>query len=415
MARTSGWAVSSDLPESARFPKWFIGSGRIGRSFVYETGGYLWQSPVSYFAARGTWGLSPGFNPAPRAARPIEAPCLNCHTSGARLVAGTENRYENPPFTANGVTCERCHGDGARHALSGLAREVLNPAKLAGAARDSVCEQCHLTGAAKVTRPGAAVYQPGDLLSASVAVFIWNGAPAARAATDHAEQLARSKCRQNSHLWCGSCHSVHGAAVDQRATCLSCHATKPCTANVAARQARQDDCAACHMPKAGSREGKHVVYTDHTIARRVPARASALQAYWPRVATERDWALALAALDPAKAAPRLEALRFSRDAAVLVQLAQMADRRRDGARAVTLYEEALALEPSHPAAANLAIYRMQQGRTAEAIALWQRVFERYPSMHAAGLNLLRAQELAGDEAGAAATRSRIRRFHPELR
>ncbi|MCC6537219.1 MAG: tetratricopeptide repeat protein [Bryobacterales bacterium] len=162
------------------------------------------------------------------------------------------------------------------------------------------------------------------------------------------------------------------------------------------------------MPKGRSREGEHVVFTDHTIARK-PGRATGprvLQPFPGMAATDRDWALAERRL------PLLEKLaaRPDADAAVLVQLAQLYDANGKGA---PLYERALRLEPEHATAlANLGIYRMQAGRAREAMALWTRVFEKNPGMLAVGLNLAMGQRETGDKA-AQATLRRVLRFHPD--
>ena len=37
------------------------------------------------------------------------------------------------------IACERCHGDGTAHMRRPSAANIVNPAKLAGPARDSVC------------------------------------------------------------------------------------------------------------------------------------------------------------------------------------------------------------------------------------------------------------------------------------
>jgi Flp pilus assembly protein TadD len=165
------------------------------------------------------------------------------------------------------------------------------------------------------------------------------------------------------------------------------------------------------MPKGRSREGEHVVYTDHTIARR-PGAVAALKELRPFAGMtpgEREWALA----EPAKRLGSLEKLAAGADvdAAVLVQLAQLYDTRGMGA---ALYERALRLEPDHATAmANLGIYRMQEGRTREALALWAKAFAKNPGMLAVGLNLAMGQMQAGDKLGAAATLRRVLRFHPD--
>ena len=300
--------------------EWFIGSGSVGRSYAGSVDGFLFQSPASYYSARGAWGVSPGFAAKDfvDVARPIESACLQCHASGVRSVPGTENRYLNPPFQEGGVGCERCHGPGEAHVARRGA--IVNPAKLDPARRDSVCLQCHLTGAARVAQVGRgpSTFRPGDLLSDHVMVFVWSRPDGGeRAATDHAEQLARSKCQQASgeKLWCGTCHDSH-AGTTRRAACLDCHK----------EHARGGlDCVGCHMPKGKSREGEHVVYTDHTIARKPGAAADSgarvLRAFGGMVPSERDWALV------ERRSTLLEKLAADpgADAAVLVQLAQIRD------------------------------------------------------------------------------------------
>ena len=378
--------------------EWFIGSGAVGRSYAGFVDGFLFQSPASYFSARKAWGLSPGYSTKPfiDVARPVESACLQCHASGARVAPGTENQYQNPPFAEGGVSCERCHGSGEGH-------RVVNPAKLAPARRDSVCLQCHLTGAARIAQPGRGpeTFRAGELLADHVMVFVWSRAGGERTATDHAEQLARSRCQQaaGDKLWCGTCHDAHAGST-RAAACLDCHQPHP---------RGGDDCTGCHMPKAQSREGEHVVFTDHSIPRK-PGRASGprvLQAFRGMVPSDRDWALA------ERRRPLLEKLaaRPDADAAVLVQLAQVYDGEGNGA---ALYERVLRLQPDHAAAqANLGIYRMRQGRAREALALWSQVFAKNPGMLSAGLNLAMGQMQMDDRAGALTTLRRVLRFHPD--
>jgi hypothetical protein len=379
--------------------RFFIGSGAVGRSYAGFVDGFLFQSPASYFTSRHAWGLSPGYSTKAfvDVARPIESACLQCHASGARVAAGTENRYPDPPFAEGGVSCERCHGAGEGH-------RVINPAKLPAPRRDSVCLQCHLTGAARIAQPGRGpeTFRPGDLLSEHVMVFVWSRDGGERTATDHAEQLARSRCQQASghKLWCGTCHDAHAGSTRQTA-CLDCHQPH---ANGGA------GCASCHMPKGRTREGEHVAFTSHLIEKQpgAPAKgARLLQPFQGMTASERDWALAQSNR------PLLEKLaaRPDADAAVLVQLAQLYDPAGKGA---PLYERALRLEPSHSTAlANLAIYRMQAGRAREALLMWSDVFARNPGMLSVGLNLAMGRLEVGDREGALATLDRLLRFHPD--
>jgi hypothetical protein len=435
----SGYRVSYERPATGlnggELLQWFIGSGRLGRSYASEKDGFLFQSPVSYYTAAGKWGLSPGFQSFGyvESARPIEEACLQCHASDVRKAAGTQNRYADPPFTG-GIACERCHGPAVEHARSGGKARVVNPARLESGRRDSVCLQCHLTGAARVSRkpPGAPPYRPGDRLSDHLAVFVRTAATGTRAATDHAEQLSRSRCQQaaGAKLWCGTCHDAHSepaatARLDfYRKSCLGCHEESACREPIGSRRRASDDCAGCHMPKGASREGEHIVYTDHTIRRPgAPAAATMeIRPFWPEAVTRRDMALAYADLGQRDRSLRgqardlleEEAARPQADAKVLVQLGQICDATGDSARAVDLYLRALKADPAQPAAAaNLAIYHAREGRLDEAIRLWAAVFEKNPGLSGPGVNLAKAHWMRGDAGQAQAVLARLKRFHPD--
>lgn len=419
---------------------YFIGSGNVGRSYAFSVDGFLFQAPVSYYSSASRWDLSPGYtgSKSVNLAKPIEEACLLCHASGAQLVVKTQNRYGDPPFLEGGVSCERCHGSGKRHVegmRAGKAEakhEIVNPSKLDPARRDSICLQCHLTGAAKVARAGHSIssYRPGDLLQDHVAVFVWPVASGEAAATDHAEQLARSKCRiqVGPRLWCGTCHDPHSQPTAEvfRKPCLGCHAEQQCNGAATARAAAKDDCASCHMPKARSREGEHVAYTDHSIQRRrstnsTPSRR--LVSFWPGSVDDRDLAVAYASLAMSDASFRPLALQLMekletssrQDATLLAQLAQFYDYSGKGERAEAFYEQVLRLDAGNAAAAaNLGIYRMRRGRAEEAIRLWKDVFARYPALSGPAMNLANAQFSTGDTRGAQATLLRVLQFHPDL-
>jgi hypothetical protein len=427
--------------------RWFVGSGHVGRSYLFALDGFLFQAPVSYFSLVKKWGLSPGYSgkAALDLARPIETACLQCHASRVQAVAGTQNQYRETPFLEGGISCERCHGAGQRHVASrGAAKpfvvgEIVSPSKLEPARRDSVCEQCHLTGAARVARAGKSgvVYKPGDLLSEHLAVFVWaSGKGEQRAATDHAEQLARSGCKQGSgeKLACTSCHDPHmepakeAQAAFYRARCQGCHETKGCTEKKAVRAGKGDDCTACHMPKGRSQEGEHVAFTDHGIPRRAGVGMKAasgereLKAYWPGVLSERDLAIAYAGvgMEEPEARPRaLELLekveaRAGSDVAVLSQLGQYYDALGQGDQAQALYERVLKIDPAHVAAgANVGVYWAQRGRMADAVALWEKIAQKNPAMASVGLNLAVAQYRSGRKEAALATLERLLRFQPD--
>jgi Flp pilus assembly protein TadD len=148
----------------------------------------------------------------------------------------------------------------------------VNPAKLSVRERDSVCEQCHLKGAAAVLQPGKHWwdFQPGQKME-SVAMHYVEAAPnSSIVAVSHAEQLSLSKCVRASanRLWCGSCHDPHGAAKADRIrqVCNSCHPAATLAAHHA--NAATADCVACHMPRRPTADVAHAAVTDHRIVKR---------------------------------------------------------------------------------------------------------------------------------------------------
>lgn len=382
MAQSSG--PTSSLPADDHFRlklpgreiqlQWFIGSGHVGRSFVHKIESHLLQAPISFYSSANKWNLSPGYkdSDAQHIARPIEYPCLHCHTSGAKL---------EDPFAEPGITCERCHGDASEH-IKGNLKAIVNPSKLAPRLRDSVCEQCHLTGAARVERFGRKMqdFKPGENWGDYVATFI--GAKEKAAATDHSEQIALSQCKPS----CTTCHNPHEATPATTQPCLQCH-----------KQAhrREENCITCHMPKTATREGEHVAYTDHTIPRKPgQKRERKFQVFPGTEASERDWALAFNRKDGLQRAAAQD------DPAVIAALAQLSN-------GPALYERLQKLDPNHPALANLAVYRAMDGRLPEAIETWQRIFNRYPWMSEVGINLLRAQP------NNQSVRRRLQLYHPK--
>ena len=98
---------------------YYIGSNRTGRSYLFSTDGFLFESPVNWYAQKGVWDMTPAYQDAREIPLnlPAVADCLTCHTSGMTPpIAGTENRYSAPAIKHAGVTCQRCHGEDVAHA-----------------------------------------------------------------------------------------------------------------------------------------------------------------------------------------------------------------------------------------------------------------------------------------------------------
>jgi hypothetical protein len=437
MARTSGRtgsagerfghpAITPDFRLHAggveRKLEWFLGSGTIGRSYLFRKGSQLFQAPYSYYSSPGKWDVSPGYEskPFPELTRTVEPACLQCHASRLQPFSAPQ------PFLEPGVSCERCHGPGEKHAASPAKHNIVNPARLPAEQRDSVCAQCHLTGAARIARPGRlrGSFTPGEKLSDSIAVFVQPGA--AVSATSHFEKLAASRCRQASgdKLWCGTCHTPHADSSPShyRQQCQSCHPAGACKGSTS------QDCTGCHMPKrTGERSISHLAFTDHSIPRRVasppPSKTiPALKEFWTGSATSRDTAMAYAvaaATEPGLQAAALDRLQAAAalsptDVPLLAQLAQLLDRLGQEQPAAEIYSRILQLDPSHTAAAvNLGTWRIRNGNPKDAIALWLRALASDPSLIGARLNLAVAQFQSGDRAAARRSLLTVLDYEPE--
>ena len=258
-----------------------IGSGEHASGYLVDLGRHLFQSPVAYYKSRQAYGLAPGYEsqPDPDFTRPVPEECVLCHSGTPLHVPGTLNQYYSPAFATEGITCERCHGPAERHLADPRAGTIINPEKLERAARDSICEQCHLFGVARVANPGKKVsdFLPGRPLEDTYTIYrniMPEGMPAADfKVISHVEQLAASSCAQKSggRLWCATCHNPHEELVHSaayyRSRCLSCH-----TASFnGSHPARDSDCLECHMPRRDAKDGGHTVFTDHRIQRRPEA------------------------------------------------------------------------------------------------------------------------------------------------
>lgn len=425
---------------------YYIGSGRRGLSYLFETDGFLFESPVNWYANKKTWDTAPAYQSAREI--PLNLPaytsCLRCHVSGMQPPApGTDNRYPQPPFTQNGVACERCHGPGDAHLKGGA---IVNPAKLPAPRRDEICMQCHLEGKAAIERPGRHVYEfrAGDTLSDYIRYFLLVDAKGSGlGAVSQVEALAQSQCKKKSGvvMSCTSCHNPHQttAAEDRvafyRGKCLACHGV----AFGAKHHADRPDCTACHMPASASTDVAHTQVTDHRIPRRPQVSPHLLQnaqetssslprlVPFPASTTEpdpRDLALAwnsIAENGMSVAEPQARELlakavkQYPDDPALLSALAYSEQRKGSIPHARELYEKALALDPNLvDAATNLGVIDAQAGDLPDAVKLWQNAFQRTPARSSIGLNLARAYCAAGKFDQARTYTVRLLEFNPDL-
>jgi hypothetical protein len=439
--RQQGQPATSEPIGGRRLLEYFVGSGTAARSYLLSVDGFLYEAPVSYYSRSASWNSAPGYDGLdyPYLTRPVLPGCLQCHASGIRRIAGTQNAYASPPFSEGGVACERCHGPGSDHIATG--KPMVNPVKLASAARDSICEQCHLSGEIRVPKVGKdePVLNPGDRLADSLTVFVRSGSEAPLRVTSHAENLAQSACKRMSgeKLWCGTCHEPHSVPSANekvgyfRGKCLTCHLTSSCSAAQSLRQANGDNCAACHMPRNPTSDVDHVVFTNHAIPRR-PASGGALPSVYADLVpfgggktSARDLGLAYVMvglreqntmyLDRAFRLLQDAVAQGARDTQTLLYLAQLYRERKDDAQARPLYEEVWRMDgEQYAAGAALGAYQMQAGNLEEAVRLWRQTLAISPALLLVRQNLATALWRTGHADQAQATLRQALEFNPSF-
>ncbi|MGC1781746.1 MAG: hypothetical protein WA708_04445 [Acidobacteriaceae bacterium] len=252
-----------------------IGSGTHATGYLIKLGDHLFQSPVSYYSRLAAYALAPGYEQQayPNFSRPVGESCVFCHAGSFNAVAGTQNEYRGTPFPHPAISCNRCHGDVTAHLENPNAANIVNPENLNTAARDSVCEQCHLIGVARVLNPGKRFsdFQVGQPLEETFTIYrseAPKGTMVPFRVISQSEQLALSKCKIKSgeKMWCGTCHDPHYEPIDPvtyfREKCMQCHAK---TAFSPDHPPKTSNCIGCHMPTRDAKDGRHTAFTDHRI------------------------------------------------------------------------------------------------------------------------------------------------------
>lgn len=244
---------------------WAFGEGEVGETYVFEHGGIFYESRLSYFPVLRALDLTPGHSHSTPSdlegaiGRPINAEethrCFGCHNTAP----STGGQFD-PDHLIPGITCEACHGPGAKHVLAakeGRTAEalahVLNPAKLDPVESVDFCGACHRTWA--------------DVAEA--------GTVGVETVRFQPYRLESSRCwgEGDARITCLACHDPHlplvrdPASYDNR--CLRCHLTTKGSRNVAdhpgaACPVGRKDCVTCHMPKYEAPD-THTQFTDHRI------------------------------------------------------------------------------------------------------------------------------------------------------
>lgn len=268
-AKHTIYTVTAGDRKAAATLLWAFGVGRAAQSYLFKKDdGNFYEARVTYFETLKTIDFTP--------ARALTSPkdideamyrpvgsaeigrCFGCHTT-ASTIGG---RFDEKNLML-GVTCEACHGAGAKHvasaqasALAGMTDEapgaIFNPARLAPADSVDFCGACHSTWW-------------DTKLSGVQGVSTTRSQP---------YRLEESKCwgKGDARLTCMACHDPHkqlqtdASAYD--AVCSSCHVTKDekktATRPGEACPVNTKNCVSCHMEKVYVPE-MHYKFTDHRI------------------------------------------------------------------------------------------------------------------------------------------------------
>ncbi len=270
---------------------YIVGSGQHTNSHIFNTNGYLYQAPITFYTQKHRWDLAPGFEKgaSTRFQRLIQIECMSCHNGYPDFVATSENKYN---LIKTGIDCERCHGPGSIHVQErqnntpvdtskGPDYSIVNPRRLSTELQNNVCQRCHLQGIA-VLNDGKTFFDfhPGMKLSEVMNVFMpeYEGAQDKMIMASHVERMKKSRCYiESGKMSCITCHNPHVSVkftprIQYLNACQNCHGAAAgqhqCTENAQVRATKNNDCVTCHMPHNGSIDIPHVAVTDHFIRKR---------------------------------------------------------------------------------------------------------------------------------------------------
>jgi Flp pilus assembly protein TadD len=268
--------------------EYVIGSGNQTRSYLYETNGYFYEMPLTWYVGKKIWDLSPGYEKGANSGfnRTIGQNCMECHNSDVHFVPNSVNKFTS---VGMGMSCEKCHGPGEAHVKlmtagskesihKGIDLSIVNPAKLPVQLQFDVCRQCHLEGLT-VPKAGKDVlnFRPGMALAGFADVFVpvSNLQSPEFGFASHAERLQQSACfiKSGEKLTCNTCHNPHKTLKGNPVSfynekCLSCHQQKNLPEDHRTLKVDETNCVKCHMPKSGTTDIPHVSSTDHFIRKR---------------------------------------------------------------------------------------------------------------------------------------------------
>jgi len=267
--------VSNANSSSSQVLLWAFGVGRMGQTYLYENKGVFYESHLSFFTTPQTLDITPGqprsmptaLDQAAGRRMTLEETqrCFGCHTT-----ASTTKDQFDPKGLFLGVTCEACHGPGAKHiaavksgATNLITESILNPRRLNLVDSVDFCGACHRTWEDVVANGFT-----------GVGVFNVRFAP---------YRLENSRCwkKGDARITCIACHDPHQPLVQDPQSydlnCLQCHAVRAGIKRTSDHPggtcpAGTKNCVTCHMPKYEPPD-LHSAFTDHWIRIVRPGKA----------------------------------------------------------------------------------------------------------------------------------------------
>ena len=250
---------------------WAFGTPRVGQSYLFKRDdGHFYEARVTYFESLKNLGFTPTRDlQSPRDIdeamyRPVSSTevsrCFGCHTTASTI----SDRFDEEHLIL-GVTCEACHGPGAKHVA---AMKDFMKGNLDGGAPGDIFNSAHLDPIDSVEFCGACHGTWWDVKN--------SGAKGVATARSAPYRLVTSKCwgKGDVRLTCIACHDPHEQLQTNSATydhaCLKCHAAttgsaKPSTDHpTAVCPVATKNCTSCHMQKVYVPE-MHSDFTDHRI------------------------------------------------------------------------------------------------------------------------------------------------------